>query len=118
MSAAMKVHSALGTGLLESAHEAWLTAKLHKRGLRAEKQVALPVVHEGVTIDLGYRMDLVVKDLVVVELKCAEEFSRVYYAQLLSYLRLSRKNVGWPISFHVAHFRDGVKCLVNGRTWE
>ncbi len=118
VSAAMKVHSALGPGLLESAYEACLLHELRKQELRVENQGALPVIYDGVTIDLGYRMDLVVEDLVVVELKCVEEFSRVHYAQPLSYLKLSGKNVGLLLNFHVAPLRDGIKRLVNGRNWE
>jgi GxxExxY protein len=115
--AAMRVHTALGPGLLESAYEACLLHELRKHGLRAEQQVMLPVIYDGATIDLGYRMDLLVENLVVVELKCIEEFAPVHYAQLLSYLKLSGKNVGLLIDFHVAHLRDGDKRLVNGRNW-
>jgi GxxExxY protein len=118
ISAAIKVHSALGPGLLESAYEACLLHELRKQGLRAENQVVRPVVYDGVTIDLGYRMDLLVEDLVVVELKCVEQFSRIHLAQLLSYLKLSGKNVGLLINFHVEHLREGIKRLVNGRNWE
>jgi GxxExxY protein len=76
------------------------------------------VVYDGVTIDLGYRMDLVVEYLVVVELKCVEEFTRIHFAQLLSYLKFSGKSVGLLINFHVEHLREGIKRLVNGRNWE
>ncbi len=106
ITAAMKVHSALGPGLLESAYEACLLHELRKQELHVDNQVALPVVYDGVTIDLGYRIDLVVQDLVVVALKCVDEFTRVHYAQLLSYLKLSGKNVGRLINLHVAHLRD------------
>ena len=116
--AAMKVHSALGPGLLESAYEACLVQELRKQGLRVQSQVELPVVYDGVTIDLGYRLDLLVEDLIIVELKCVEAISRVHEAQLLSYLKLSGKNVGLLINFHVAHLRDGIKRLVNGRGWD
>ena len=115
---AMKVHSALGHGLLESAYEACLLHELRKQGLKAEKQVRLAVVYDGVTIDVGYRMDLLVGDVVVVELKCVEEFNAVHEAQLLSYLKLRGKHVGLLINFHVAHLRDGIKRLVNGRNWK
>jgi GxxExxY protein len=118
VSAAMKVHSTLGPGLLGSAYAACLLHELRKQGLRVENQVQLPVVYDGVTIDLGYRMDLVVEGLVVVELKCVEELSRVHQAQLLSYLKLSGISVGLLINFHVAHLRDGIRRFVNGRNWE
>lgn len=118
VAAAMKVHSVLGPGLFENAYEACLCHDLRKEGFRADRQVALPVVYDGVTIDLGYRMDLVVEGLIVVELKCVEDFTRVHQAQLLSYLKLSGMNVGLLINFHVAHLRNGIKRFVNGRNWE
>ena len=115
ISAAMKVHSALGPGLLESAYQACLVCELRKQGVRVQSQVTLPVVYDGVTIDLGYRMDLLVEDIVVVELKCVEAFNRVHEAQLLSYLKLGGKQVGLLINFHVAHLRNGIKRFVSGR---
>ena len=113
----MKVHSALGPGLLESAYEACLMHELRKEGMHVESQVALPVSYDGVTIDLGYRIDLVVENSVVVELKCVEVFNPVHEAQLLSYLKLSGIHIGLLINFHVTHLRDGIKRLVNGRNW-
>jgi GxxExxY protein len=115
ISAAMKVHSILGPGLLENAYEACLMHELRKNGLQVSSQVVLPVVYDGVTIDLGYRMDLLVEDTVVLELKCVESFSAVHEAQLLSYLRLSGKRVGLLINFRVAHLRDGIRRFLNGR---
>ena len=91
--------------------------ELRKQGPRAATQVILPVVFDGVTIDLGYRIDLLVEDLVVVELKCVQEFTPVHYARLLSDLKLSGKNVGLLINSHVLHLRHGIKRLVNGRNW-
>jgi GxxExxY protein len=79
--AAMKVHSALGPGLLESAYEACLSHELRKAGLKVETQVGVPVVYDGIKLDLGYRIDMLVNDLVVVELKSVEEISRVHIAQ-------------------------------------
>ena len=116
--AAMKVHTALGPGLLEKAYEACLLHELRKRGLRVASQVELPVVYDGVRVDLGYRIDLLVEDLVIVELKAAESITPVYEAQLLSYLKLSGKPVGLLINFHVKHLRDGIKRFVEGRGWE
>ena len=113
----MKVHSALGPGLLENAYQACLCHALRKEELRVESQVLLPVVYDGVTLDLGYRKDLVIQDPVVVELGCVEEFTKVDYAQLLAYLKLSGKNVGLLMNFHVAHLGDGIKRLVSGRNW-
>ncbi len=115
---AMKVHTALGPGLLEKTYEACLLFELRKRGLKADSQVELPVVYEGVRIDLGYRLDLLVEDLVIVELKAVEAIIPLYEAQLLSYLKLSGKPVGLLINFHVKHLRDGIKRFVEGRGWE
>ena len=115
--AAMEVHSALGPGLLESAYRACLLFELHRAGLKAEAQVELPVVYRGVKLDLGYRIDLLVEDAVIVELKSIDAIAPIHQAQLLSYLRLSGKNVGLLINFNVPHLRDGIKRLVNGRGW-
>lgn len=114
----MKVHSSLGPGLLESAYQACCLHEIRKQGLQAESQVLLPVVYDGVTIDLGYRMDLVVEDMVVVELKCVQVFDRIHEAQLLSYLKLSGKPVGLLINFHVVRLKGGIKRLVNGKQWQ
>jgi GxxExxY protein len=112
--AAMKVHSALGPGLLENAYEACLEHELNKRGLRVERQVELPVVYDGVQIDLGYRLDLVVEGAVIVELKAVEKIAPIHEAQLLSYLKLSNKKIGLLINFNVLHLKDGIKRMVNG----
>ncbi len=116
--AAMKVHSQLGPGLLESAYEACLAHELRKAGLRVATHVGLPVVYEGEKIELGYRMDLLVQDLVIVEIKCVEAINPVHEAQLLSYMRLSGHGIGLLINFHVAHLRDGIKRMVDGKKWE
>ena len=118
VNAAMRVHSLLGPGLLESAYQACLAQELRKRGLMVETQVGLPVVYEGEKLDLGYRIDLLVENLVIVEIKCVEAIHPVHEAQLLSYLRLSGKNVGLLINFHVARLKDGIKRMVDGRDWE
>jgi len=115
---AMKVHSLLGPGLLESAYEACMAHELRKDGLQVSRQAELPVVYDGETIDLGYRIDLLVEDLVVIELKCVESILPVHQAQLLSYIRLSKKNVGLLINFHVTHLRNGIKRMVDGNNWE
>src|SRR5229473_6628632 len=117
VTAAMRVHSLLGPGLLESAYQACLAQELRKRGFLVETQVGLPVV-EGEKLDLGYRIDLRVENLVMVEIKCVEAIHPVHEAQLLSYLRLSGKNVGLLINFHVARLKDGIKRMVDGRDWE
>jgi len=118
ITAAMKVHSHLGPGLLESAYEACLAHELRKQGLAAAQQVGLPVIYDGEKIELGYRIDLIVEGLVIVEIKCVEGINPVHQAQLLSYIRLSGRSVGLLINFHVAHLRDGIKRMVDGKDWE
>jgi GxxExxY protein len=112
--AAMRVHTVLGPGLLEGAYEVCLAHELRKRGLRVETQVPLPVSYDGVRVDLGYRLDLLVENEVVVELKAIETVLPVHKAQLLSYLRLGGKRLGLLINFHVGRLRDGITRLVNG----
>lgn len=116
--AAIKVHSLLGPGLLESAYQACLFHELMKQGFHVLAQVGLPVIYEGERIELGYCIDLLVEDLVVVELKCVESIHPIHEAQLLSYLRLSGKQVGLLINFHVARLKDGIRRMVDGRDWE
>jgi GxxExxY protein len=111
--AAMKVHSALGPGLLESAYEACMLFELHKRGIKAIGQVQLPVIYESVKIDAGYRIDLLVEDAVVVELKSVDKVLPVHQAQLLSYLKLSGKKLGLLTNFNTAHLKDGITRMVN-----
>lgn len=112
--AALKVHSLLGPGLLESAYQACLAHELRKRGFQVAAQLGLPLVYEGERLDLWYRIDLLVEELVIVEIKCVDAIHPVHEAQLLSYLRLSRKNVGLLINFHVARLKDGIKRMVDG----
>ena len=116
--AALKVHSALGPGLLENTYEACLEYELRKAGLRVERQVGLPVVYDKVKLDLGYCLDLLVEDLVVVEIKAAEGITPVYEAQVLSYLKLSGKSLGLLINFNVARLKDGIKRFVVGTGWQ
>lgn len=111
--AAMRVHTVLGPGLLESAYEGCLAHELQKRGLRVETQFPLPVTYEGVRVDLGYRLDLLVENEIVVELKAIETVLPVHKAQLLSYLRLGGKRVGLLINFHVVRLREGSTRIVN-----
>lgn len=115
---AIKVHSILGPGLLESAYEACLAHELRKQGLKVETQVQLPVIYEGVRIDLGYRIDLLVEETVIVELKAVEAINKVHEAQLISYLKLSGRHVGLLINFHVARLKDGLKRFVVGTDWQ
>ena len=118
IAAAMKVHTLLGPGLLESAYHACLLHELRKQCIPVVSQVGLPVIYDGEKIDLGYRIDLIVADAVIVEIKCVEAINPVHQAQLLSYLRLSGRKVGLLINFHVSHLRDGIQRMVDGYDWE
>ena len=110
---AMKVHSALGPGLLESTYEVCLLHELKKLGLRSERQVVLPVNYDGLILDAGYRLDLLVMDLVVIELKVVEKLLPIHTAQVLSYLKLGNRKLGYLLNFNVVHMRDGIKRVVN-----
>lgn len=109
----MKVHTALGPGLLESVYERCLVHELVKRGLRVQTQVWLPIVYDGVTIEGGYKLDLLVEEEVVVELKVADRIMEIHRAQLLSHLRLARKRIGLLINFDEVHLKDGIRRLVS-----
>jgi GxxExxY protein len=111
--AAMRVHTKLGPGLLESAYEAAMLYELGKRDLQVAAQVAMPVQYDEVTINLGYRIDLLVEEQVIVELKAVEEMHDVHKAQLLSYLRLSGLPIGLLLNFNVKHMKDGILRYVN-----
>jgi len=118
ITSAMKVHSLLGPGLLKRAYQVCLAHELRKQGLGVLTEVELPVVYDGEEVELGFRIDLLVEGLVIVEVKCVEVLHRMHQAQLLSYLRLSGKQVGLLINFHVSHLRDGIKRIVEGKDWE
>lgn len=111
---AMKVHTKLGAGLLESAYEACLAYELSKAGLRFERQKPMPLIYEGVKLDVGYRLDLIVENLVVVDPKSVEGLIPVFTAQMITYLKLSGCKLGLIINFNVEHLRDGIKRIVNG----
>ena len=112
--AVMRVHSALGPGLLESAYESCLVHELRKMGLMILSQLVLPVEYDGVKIDAGYRIDCLVEDAVIVELKAVDRILPIHEAQLLSYLKLSKKPLGLLINFNVVHLKDGIKRMANG----
>jgi len=114
IASAMKVHTALGPGLLESAYEMCLLYELEKLGLPVQRQVLIPLHYEDLTIDNGYRIDLLVGERVVVELKALETILAVHRAQLLSYLRLGGFKLGYLLNFNVGRMRDGIVRLVNG----
>ncbi|WP_298683194.1 GxxExxY protein [uncultured Methanomethylovorans sp.] len=111
--AAIQVHSTLGPGLLESAYEACLKYELEKRGFKALSQVELPVIYDGTKIGVGYRLDLLVEDTIIVELKAVNNITPVHEAQLLSYLKLSGKRLGLLINFNVLMLKDGITRKIN-----
>jgi GxxExxY protein len=106
--AAIDVHRHFGPGLLESAYEECLCHELTLRGLQFQRQVSLPVAYKGVTLNCGYKMDLLVEGRIVVELKCVEALAGVHHAQLLTYLRLSGKRVGLLLNFNVSIMARGI----------
>jgi GxxExxY protein len=110
--AAIEVHRHLGPGLLESAYQSCLVFELKQLGLKVDEQKPLPVVYKQVKLDCGYRLDLVVEDEVIVEIKAIEKLLPIHEAQLLSYLRLAKKRVGL-LSFHVPVLKNGLKRIVN-----
>jgi GxxExxY protein len=112
--AAIAVHRELGPGLLESAYETCLAYELAQRGMQAERQKALPVIYRGVQLDCGYRIDMLLEDQVVVELKAVERLEPIHEAQLLSYLKLSGCKVGLLINFNVKVLKNGIRRLVYG----
>ena len=112
--AAMKVHTALGPRLLEKTYEVCLMYELRKRGLKVASQVGLPVVYDDIKMDVGYRLDLLVENAVVVEVKAVEALAPLHQAQLLAYLKLSGKQLGLLINFNVLHLKDGIRRLANG----
>ncbi len=118
ITAAMQVHTELGPGLLESTYAAYLQYELSDAWCRSAVQVGLPVVYRGAKLELGYRIDLLVEDLVIVEIKSVDAISPVHQAQLLSYLKLSGKSLGLLINFNVVHLKDGIKRFVNGTGWK
>ena len=114
--AAMKVHSRLGPGLLESAYERCLAHELRLRGLRVETQVPVALEYEGLSLECVYRLDLLVDDSVIVELKAVSKLLPVHEAQLLSYLRLTGYPVGLLMNCHELHLRDGLRRRINERS--
>jgi GxxExxY protein len=114
MGAALKIHSAVGPGLLESAYETCLIYELEKQRIGVRSQVPVPIHYEELTIENGYRLDLLVGGSVAVELKAVPHILPVHRAQLLSYLKLGGFKLGFLLNFHVAHMRDGIVRLVNG----
>jgi len=111
--AAIEVHRHIGPGLLESAYQACLVFELKQLGFKVEEQQPLPVVYKQVKLDCGYRIDLVVENELIVEIKAIEKLLPIHEAQVLSYLRLAKKRVGLLMNFHVPVLKDGLKRIVN-----
>jgi len=118
VNSAMKVHSLLGPGLLESTYQACLAHELRKRGFDVSTQVGLPVIYDGQKLEIGYRIDLVVENRAIVEVKSVDAIHPIHEAQLLSYLRLSGIGVGLLINFNVLRLREGIKRMVDGDAWK
>ena len=114
LGAAMKVHSGLGPGLLESVYEACLVHELKRQGLKVGRQISLPVEYDGQQIEAGFRIDILVADKVVIETKAVDRFAPIHMAQMLTYLRLGGYKLGYLLNFNVAHMREGIKRVVNG----
>jgi GxxExxY protein len=113
--AALKVHSAIGPGVLESVYKTCLAHELRNGGIKVMTEVVLPVVYQGIRMDSGYRIDLLVEDLVIVELKCVDTLLPIHKAQLLTYLHLANKPIGVLLNFNVLHMKEGIKRILNNR---
>lgn len=111
--AAMRVHTALGPGMLEGAYEVCLQHELSKSGLRVARQVDLPIEYDGLKMGSGYRLDMVVEERVVLELKSVDKLAPLHTAQLISYLRLGQYPIGYLLNFNVVHMRDGIRRILN-----
>jgi GxxExxY protein len=110
---ALKIHKKLGPGLLESAYEACLEHELKKRAFSVESQKPQPVHYDGIVIDVGYRIDLLINDLVIIELKAVAELAPIHQAQLTTYLKLSKKSLGLLINFNVPLLKNGIRRIAN-----
>lgn len=110
----LKIHRVLGPGLLESAYEECLYFELCQQGLKVEKQKALPLVYEGIKLDAGYRVDLLIENKLIVEIKSVEALNDLHIAQILTYLKLKECKLGLLINFNVVLFKDGIKRIING----
>ena len=111
--AAFKVHSELGPGLLENVYEVCLAHELTKRGLRVQRQVPVPVVYDGITFEVGFRIDLLIEDQLLVELKAVEALLPVHKAQVITYLKLTNRHLAFLINFNVPLIKDGMKRVVS-----
>lgn len=114
--AAIKVHHSLGPGLLESAYQQCLFYELKKEGLKVEKEKPLPIVYDGMELDCGYRLDLVIEGRIIVELKSVESLSNIHLAQMLTYLKLANSRIGLLINFNVTQLTKGIKRVINDKS--
>ena len=114
LDAAFKIHRTLGPGLLESVYQATLDFELQKRGLRVAQQVGLPVYYDDIKLELGFRVDLIVADKVIIEIKSVEALAPVHRKQLLTYLRLMNLRLGLLLNFNVELMKSGIQRVVNG----
>ena len=112
LDSAYTVHTELGPGLLESAYQACLVHELKNKGLKVEVEKPLPLIYKEIKLDYGYRIDILVEDKVVVELKTVDAFNDVHMAQVLTYLKLSGCKVGLLLNFYTKHLKDGIKRLI------
>lgn len=110
--AAYRVHKALGPGLLEKVYEACFCHELSKKGLKCQRQIEVPIVYDGITFREGLRLDVLVENLIICELKAVDNVNVVWEAQVLSYLRLSKKRLGFLINFNVKYIKDGIKRII------
>lgn len=111
---ALKVHKVLGPGLLESAYEECLYYELKMQSLKVEKQKALPLIYEEVKMDVGYRIDIIIEDKFIIEVKSVEALNEVHLAQILTYLKLTECKLGMLINFNVKQLKNGVRRVING----
>ena len=111
---AIKVHTALGTGLLESVYEEVLHYELKKMGFSVERQKPIPVFYDGLKMDVGFRTDLIVENKILLELKSVENFAPIHFKTTLNYLKLTNLHLGLLINFNVPYLKDGIKRMING----
>jgi GxxExxY protein len=116
--AAIRVHQALGAGMLEKTIELCLLVELREAGLHVQQQVRLPVLYKAVRVPLGYRIDFIVENCLIVEIKCVEKLLPVHTAQVISYLKLTGLKLGLLINFNVPRLRDGIRRIINGPAHE
>jgi GxxExxY protein len=112
--AAIKVHSKLGPGLLESVYEVVLARELERRGMRVERQVSIPIEYKGLQFDEGFRADIIIEDKVILELKSVEQLAKVHHKQVFTYLKLADKRLGFLLNFGTDLMKDGIRRIANG----